>query len=341
MPNEVSRDEIISALEQAVKLGAKSVLFTGGEIFLRPDLTEVIKWIVSKGCKVTFETNGTLLTKNKVKALLDIDSTMAFAVSLDGITAETHERFRAVPGCFTLTMKGIRELNDAGASLQILTVINRLNVNELPDLIEFVQNDLRSLNRFLVMDVAGRAWDNRDLTLSAYELHALLQDLIFPWMRRTKKVHVDIPVALIPPEFETICLCQSGLTMMGMSQDGYLGLCSRINDSPELSSGHIRTDSVETVWKSALFDKMRNVSHKNLKGICGNCIAAYICRGRCRANAFYESGGDFYAPNSICQGFYDAGLFPRYAMIDFEQDSHYDFERQSNPATQMIKSDAT
>lgn len=144
-------------------------------------------------------------------------------------------------------------------------------------------------------------------------------------MRENKRVHIDIPLALIPPDLDASPRCPSGISMMGMSQDGYLGICGRINASPELSGGHIHTHSLESVWKSDLFEKMRNISHQNLKGVCGNCIAAYICRGRCRVSAYFISNGDFYAPHPVCQAFYAAGLFPRYAMIEPDLDSSYEF----------------
>lgn len=322
---EIETRDILSVINQAVELGAQSITFTGGEVFMRRDMLNIVEHAVAKGCRVAFETNGTLLTQARVRELASIDRHMFFAVSLDGIRPETHEAFRGVQGCYELTMRGIRNLYEAGFSLQIISVLNKLNIGEIPSLIQLAQEDLSATSRILIMTPQGRARENLELLLPVGEIHQFLDQVIFPWMRRTRKVHVDLPLALIPPDLRTGPICPWGFALMGMSPDGYIGLCDRVENAPGLWGGHVRTHYLKEIWESNFYQTLRSISGENLKGICGNCVAANACRGRCRAGAYHQSGGDLYAPDPTCQSFYQAGLFPRYAMLDPVKTCDYEF----------------
>lgn len=322
---EIETKDILSIISQAIILGARSITFTGGEVFMRRDLIKIIRYTIERGCQVTFETNGTLLTHARVQQLAAIDRTMRFAVSLDGIRPETHEALRGVSGCYDLTMRGIRNLSEAGFPLQIISVLNKFNIGEIPSLIRFAQEDLCATSRILIMVQEGRASEHQELLIPLDETYRFLHEVIFPWMRRSRKIHVDLPLALIPPDLQTSPICPWGFALMGMSPDGQIGLCDRVENAPGLRGGHVRTHSLMEIWDSDFFQTLRGISGKNLKGICSNCVAANVCRGRCRVNAYRLSKGDLYAPDPICQSFYQAGLFPRYAMRDPAKDSSYEF----------------
>ena len=45
-------------------------------------------------------------------------------------------------------------------------------------------------------------------------------------------------------------------------------------------------------------------------GICGRCMLRSYCLGKCRAQAYYDSGS-LLAPLSFCQVAYEEGLFPQ------------------------------
>jgi radical SAM protein with 4Fe4S-binding SPASM domain len=324
---EVETEDVLSVIRQAVELGAQSIMFTGGEVFMRSDTTKIVEYAVERGCRVTLVTNGTLLTQTRVRQLAEISRDLLFAVSLDGVKPETHEMLRGVPGCYELAIRGIRNLQKEGFPLQIISVLNKLNVEEIPSLIQFVREDLCAESRILLMIPWGRAQENQELLLPVNETYRFLQQVIFPWMRRDKRVHVDLPLALTPPDLETKPICPWGFALMGTSPDGYIGLCERLENAPDLCGGHVRSHSLKGIWESDFYQTLRNISGENLKGICGNCVAANICRGRCRVNAYHQSGGDLYAPEPICQSFFQAGLFPRYAMLDSAKACDYNSAR--------------
>ena len=60
--NELSTEEAKKVLDDLGRFGVPSVLFSGGEPLMRPDLFELIEYTRAKGLRAVISTNGTLIT---------------------------------------------------------------------------------------------------------------------------------------------------------------------------------------------------------------------------------------------------------------------------------------
>src|SRR4029450_7777957 len=80
-------------------------------------------------------TNGTLVT-DRVAARIADTGISRVAISLDGVDADTHDRFRGRPGSHALARRGVRHLRDEGVSVQINSTIARHNVEQLPAMLD-------------------------------------------------------------------------------------------------------------------------------------------------------------------------------------------------------------
>jgi radical SAM protein with 4Fe4S-binding SPASM domain len=80
-------------------------------------------------------TNGTLVDGRTAAKVADAGFSRV-AISLDGANAETHDRFRGLPGSHALALRGLRNLREEGVSVQINSTIAKHNVAELPALLE-------------------------------------------------------------------------------------------------------------------------------------------------------------------------------------------------------------
>jgi MoaA/NifB/PqqE/SkfB family radical SAM enzyme len=115
------------------------------ESLLDPLLFERIKYIKSKGgLKVSFSSNGTLLTKDKVDALLD-SGLDAIVFSFDGVTKEVYESIR-VGANFEKTKENIirlvKERNRRGLqkpSISLAVLIQKANYQEIEQFKSFWQ----------------------------------------------------------------------------------------------------------------------------------------------------------------------------------------------------------
>jgi sulfatase maturation enzyme AslB (radical SAM superfamily) len=119
----MSRDQVRRHVGDALALGVKEFFFTGGEPFVHPEMIEILEDTLGHGPS-TVLTNGTLWTRGRLAALASLAQTSRYSleirVSLDGGTAEEHDRYRGA-GTFERTVLGLIELESHGL-LPIVTV---------------------------------------------------------------------------------------------------------------------------------------------------------------------------------------------------------------------------
>ena len=96
-------------IDEAVATGTKSIrLCYINEPLIRKDIDQFIKYAVDAGIlDVIITTNGTLLTKEMSKKLIDAGLTK-MSISLDAVTEETYNKIR-VGGNFKITTKNIHD----------------------------------------------------------------------------------------------------------------------------------------------------------------------------------------------------------------------------------------
>lgn len=119
----LSRAVVRARLAEGLALGVREIYLTGGEPFVHPEILGIVSDVLEVA-PCTVLTNGTLLTRRRVDSLASLRDASAYTlevrVSLDGETAETHDRLRG-PGTFERAMAGICDLDRAGL-LPIVTV---------------------------------------------------------------------------------------------------------------------------------------------------------------------------------------------------------------------------
>ncbi|KPL08894.1 hypothetical protein AMJ85_07590, partial [candidate division BRC1 bacterium SM23_51] len=127
VPSEMTTAEICRVLE-IIRREAQvpSVSFTGGEPMLRDDLAELTAHARGLGMRVNLITNATLADGAAVERLVEAGLNSA-QVSLEGPSAEIHDRLTGVEGSFERTIRGITELRDAGLHVHTNTTITALN----------------------------------------------------------------------------------------------------------------------------------------------------------------------------------------------------------------------
>jgi AdoMet-dependent heme synthase len=120
----MSFDQVLSHLQEAVRLGVKEFYFTGGEPFVNPALPRMLEATLRIG-PATVLTNATLFSAGLVKELALMRDASAYSlelrVSIDGFSAETNDPIRG-PGTFKRVMRGLKLLLDGGF-LPIITAM--------------------------------------------------------------------------------------------------------------------------------------------------------------------------------------------------------------------------
>jgi len=127
-------------IDDFVELGIDNIAFTGGEPMLRRDIFELVAHVKSRGALAQMATNALTLdgasSERLVKAGLD-----ALTISIDGATAEVHDRIRGVAGAFDKAVAAAGHVlaarrrlgNDLILSLSAVIVPE--NIHQLADIV--------------------------------------------------------------------------------------------------------------------------------------------------------------------------------------------------------------
>lgn len=133
---EMSDDEWREVVRQSLELGIVEAVVTGGEPFLRRELTlELIETLTAARVGVTLNTNGWFVDEALASRLGAMPGVTAH-VSLDGARANLHDSSRGVPGSWRRAVEGIDRLLGAGVGVCVVHVVTPDNADGVPALFE-------------------------------------------------------------------------------------------------------------------------------------------------------------------------------------------------------------
>ncbi len=119
----MSLEQVRTTLGESKSLGVKDYYITGGEVFINPEIFEILEAILSFG-PLDVLTNGTLITQEKSTRLKEIQGRSAhplrFRVSMESFDEAENDKIRG-QGTYRKAVEGIRYLSEAGFS-PILTI---------------------------------------------------------------------------------------------------------------------------------------------------------------------------------------------------------------------------
>ncbi len=288
---EMATDEVKQVLRKIYEEAeVPSVSFTGGEATLRKDLPDLVGYASALGMRVNLITNGTRISPEYARHLAGSGLHSA-QVSLEGVTAETHERITTVRNSFDRTVAAVRNFKAAGIRVHTNTTINADNLSECTAMPSFVrrnlQNDRFSMN---LMIPSGTGALNRRLAVRYSDLSPILLQIA----AESKKHGVEFmwysptPMCMFNPIVHGLgnkgCSACDGLLSIGANGD--VIPCASYDESV----GNVLEEDVLDIWHS---DRAELFRHKFLAhNECRDCEYFRICNGACplywRAMGFDE-----------------------------------------------------
>ena len=247
--NELTTGEIQRVIDQAKRLGILQVTFTGGEPLLREDVAELVRYAHDRGLLTRINTNGLLLSRDRVSELKKAGITQC-AVSIDDPDPDIHDRLRGVQGLHNRALEGIRNLRRFNILCQINTYASRRIVSRGIEKIIELGRQLGVLCVYIILPVAVGRWEHAVHQLLTEEEKARVRTLQDPTF-----VHLELSTPLTP----------CGVSKKGIifvSPQGHITPCPFV----PYAIGNVREDSLDDVWR-------RHCAELDL-----------VCRGDCIMN---------------------------------------------------------
>jgi radical SAM protein with 4Fe4S-binding SPASM domain len=256
-----------------------SVSFTGGEATIRKDLPELVHYAKNLGMRVNLITNGTLVSRSLAEELAS--SGLASAqVSLEGVTAETHEKLTRIRGSFRKTLAAVGHFQEARVRVHTNTTINRENLLECLEMPGFVKRELErprfSMNLLIP---TGSATLAGSLVVGYGEIGPYLAQIL----EASRKEEVEFmwysptPLCLFNPIAHQLgnkgCSACDGL--ISIAANGDVLPCSSYDDPV----GNLLKENILAIWNSEKSCWYRNKKFAHQK--CQSCVDFQVCHGAC------------------------------------------------------------
>ena len=151
----------------------------GGEPMLYPGLVELVKYIRSKGVKVSLITNGSLIDEELIKNYAGLYKTIGFSV--DSLNDETNKKIgrydrngKTIPAGMIVELCGLIRKYAPGCRIKINTVVSALNKDEImSDFIDEIAADRWKILRMKPFQDGG--FSNLDIQVSDEEFEEFVE----------------------------------------------------------------------------------------------------------------------------------------------------------------------
>ena len=303
-------------------MGVPLILFTGGEPLMREDIWDLALHAKSRGLKMALSTNGTLITREVATRIKECGIEYA-GISLDGARAETHDRFRNLPGAFDKTIAAFAACRQAGLRCGVRITLTKENCHELEEIVDLALS--LGASRFCLywLVPTGRGIDSYSrLQLDKNEVTDALS-LLYRKAKETDPATMEFLTVDAPQDCIHLLAsmekdrsddladartlleslkggCSAGTRVANIDAQGNIFPC-QFARSPEFLVGNIRSQSFSELWNDSHNPVLARFREKQarFKGRCRTCSHRDLCGGGCRVRA-HAVEGDFYAEDPFC-----------------------------------------
>ena len=320
---DISTAQAKTLIKQLAELGRAQpmmpvLVFSGGEPLCREDLFELIGQARSSKITPALATNGTLIDATIAQQIRD-SGIARVAVSLDGATAEVHNKLRQLEGSFERAIEGIGHLSDKKVPFQINITLTRHNAHQLEDVYGLAKSlGAAAVHIFMLVPVGcGQSLADTDM-LSPEQYEQKMLDIC----KLDERDELQMKVTC-GPHYERVIRqqglyksrmktghrggatpgrgrhagasrgCLAGLGVLFVGHQGDVFPCGYL----PVNCGNVLEDKLSDVWYNSK-DLARMREGSELEGKCGVCGYKQICGG-CRGRA-YAASGNYMAEEPFC-----------------------------------------
>ena len=270
-----SLDDLRAAMALLAGLGARRLVVSGGEPFLRDDLSDVTRAAREAGLEeVIVLTNGLLVTEKGLAALGDTVSCVG--VAFDGCGPEDAAHLRGAQR-FERVVGAVRACGAAGVPVRIMPTLHAGNIRDLDRYAELARSLGASLGFSLLTAPPAELGD---LAIEEGQLAEL--------GRRAAEGGIGVSDDLSGGGLSARRSCGAGTRTLSVAADGTVYPCHMLHD-PRLAMGSAFGGDADGILSSPVAALFSSLDVSCLEG-CGSCSLRHLCGGGCRARAFLASG---------------------------------------------------
>ena len=305
---EMDTAEILGLLDQLAAAGVFFLSVSGGEIFMRSDLFEILEHARRLQFSVKLKTNAVMIRAAKARRIAAL-GVASVQVSLYSHDAGTHDGITKLPGSFKRTMEGTRFLREAGVKVEFANVLMQQNADHYKQ----VQALASEMGVGYTVDATITPMMDGDRGILALNMDA---DRLSNVFHDTSLLGDQAQTMLAPPSGPTpleeaykTLPCSAGHTACYVSPYGDVYPCVQF----PYKVGNVREQPFIDIWRdSPQLNDVRAIRVSDLQG-CSSCVHGSTCT-RCPGLAYME--GNMRGPSiQDCQKSFARTGVPSYNLL--------------------------
>jgi AdoMet-dependent heme synthase len=286
---EMTTSEIKGLIGQLAEAGVFFLTFSGGEIFLRKDLFELVEYARGLMFSVKLKTNAVMIRERDARRIAKL-GVEAVQISIYSHRPEVHDGITKVPGSLKRSIEGARLLRQEGVKVMFADVLMRNNFSDHSGVRALAQE----MGAHFTVDPTITPMLDGDRSVLALNIG---EDELRAAMRNPDLVG-DVNEFCAPPagpmdaeEAGDMLPCSAGHTSCYVSPYGDVYPCVAF----PLPTGNVRTQRFLDIWNdSPEMNDVRSITVSDLP-TCSTCSHGKSCT-RCPGLAYLE--GNMRGPSS-------------------------------------------
>lgn len=251
----LSTQDVFKIIDDLHDAGTLGLVLTGGEIFLRRDIGDILQYLQEKRFILRINTNATLLDEKLLKLVADLTNIYRIHVSLYSAEPEVHDAVTKVKGSFQKTRNNLIALKEAGHDLRINCSVMQTNAASYQNVKTYIGNEFELPVHFdpFIFPKDDGTEDN---------LTQLIDDEMFAdydfFTGREQKSESTKPK-----------LCKAAFSFFSIDEVGNVYPCLKMKKSMVNPLGKVPKERFSDIWQSSkqvqsirasLENKLRNCS---------------------------------------------------------------------------------
>jgi radical SAM protein with 4Fe4S-binding SPASM domain len=266
--------KVINILHDLRNLGVLNLTFTGGEVFMRDDIFEILQVARNLHFRVSIFSNASLLNKEKIEKLVKLNISQV-SVSLFSMDSYIHDEITGVNGSHSKAISNIEMMITNGVDVLIKTPLMEINKFCYIDINNYCrEKNIKYTASTTIFAKSDGDDSTHSLKINGYDLIKVIRDVddINNESLSTFKFDYDEPCAAIFYSFSIDAL-------------GDVYPCNSLF----LKVGNVFESSISEIWNhSDELAKLKAIKKSDLR-VCNNCKLIDKCY-RCPGLALLEDG---------------------------------------------------
>ncbi len=252
--DSLSAEKIFGILDNLKESGTFGLVLTGGEIFCREDIFDILKYLSEEKFVVRINSNGTMINESAVKKMEGLSNIYRIHISLYSSEPDVHDWITNTPGSYHKTLNALHLLKEAGFDLRINCSVMKSNFDTFKR-VKYEIGDRMGIPVRFDSEIFPKD-DGGSENLK----ERLADEQLCDFLRNKSNDEKEREPQRKPK------LCKAGFSFFSICEDGKLFPCMKMKRLYSNPLGNLSSDSFSSIWKySESVKKIRESVDKKLE----------------------------------------------------------------------------